>query len=122
MPTLQRAWWRLRLELRLLDCTGTECEKLFSDIMSRRFPGDFQQVKPSGPQGDKKCDGLLRSQRKLFAVYCPEKLEQAPALKKIREDFEGAASYWAGKFDTWVFVCNAFNVRSGLPPAVVKQG
>jgi len=89
--------------------------------MRRLHPGDYQDPKPWGSQGDRKCDGLLVSQGKLFSVYAPEWLTEAEALGKMKEDFQGALEQWREGLHAWVFVYNAPNVWEGPPPGVVAQ-
>jgi hypothetical protein len=45
-------------------------------------------------------------------------MNEAQAIKKIREDFAGAKAHWKVYFDRWVFVHNAIN---RLPPHVQKE-
>jgi len=85
--------------------------------MMRRFPRDFQRVKPWGRQGDEKCDGYIRSIRTLCQVYAPERMESAQTVQKIEDDFRGASPYWQDFFETWAFVHNA----EGLPPDAAKR-
>lgn len=78
---------------------------------------DFMACRPWGNIGDRKNDGFLKSERRLFQVYAPNEMEAAKAVAKITEDFEGAKGYWGGHFDKWTFVHNA---TDGLPPHVQK--
>jgi ABC-3C protein len=73
--------------------------------------------RPWGNRGDRKNDGFLKSERRLFQVYAPGEMTEAKAVAKIREDFEGAKAYWGEHFDKWVF---AHNAVEGLPPHVQK--
>jgi hypothetical protein len=69
--------------------------------------------RPWGNQGDRKNDGFLKSERRLFQVYAPNEMEAAKAKTKITADFEGAKEHWGKHFDKWTFVHNA---TDGLPP------
>ncbi|MCK4826195.1 hypothetical protein KA005_61200 [bacterium] len=91
---------------------------MFSEIMEKCHPGDFQRVRPWGNIGDLKNDGYLKSQRTLFQVYAPNELTAAKAIIKIDEDFNGALPHWEKYFDRWVFVHNS---RPGLGPEVLKK-
>jgi hypothetical protein len=71
--------------------------------------------RPWGNVGDKKNDGYLKSERRLFQVYAPNEMTAAEAKKKIAEDFAGALEHWGKHFDKWAFVHNAYD---GLPPHV----
>ena len=73
--------------------------------------------RPWGNRGDRKNDGFLRSEQRLFQVYAPNEMKEAEAIKKITEDFEGAKKYWGTSFNKWTFVHNA---DDGLPPHVQR--
>ncbi|MGA7891590.1 MAG: ABC-three component system protein, partial [Candidatus Sulfotelmatobacter sp.] len=77
----------------------------------------FMACRPWGKVGDRKNDGFLKSERRLFQVYAPNEMEAAKAVAKITEDFEGAKEHWGKHFDKWSFVHNA---SDGLPPHVQK--
>lgn len=117
LDRLSECIYRDRFEIRYLKCKATSFQDLFSEIMERAYPGEFIRVKPWGNSGDEKSDGYFASGRQLFQVYAPATWKSGKAMGKIRDDFEGAKSLWAGRFDTWVFVHNA---DEGLPPKVAK--
>jgi len=81
-------------------------------------PSDFIRVRPWGNVGDRKNDGYLKSERRLFQVYAPNEMEAAKAIAKIDEDFTEALPFWKLHFDNWSFVHNA---RDGLGPDVTKK-
>lgn len=111
-----RAWYEVKFTLEFRSLSGSEFQSLFTAVMQRRYPGDFQKVKPWGKQGDKKCDGYQPSQDRVFQVYAPEQMVSASAIAKINEDFRGALLSW--KMKEWVFV---HNQHRGLPPDVVRR-
>ncbi|MGA2585655.1 MAG: ABC-three component system protein [Candidatus Aminicenantales bacterium] len=113
-----RAWYEMLFQLKVRHKYGLEFQDFFSDLMSRRYPGDFRKVRPAGQHGDRKCDGLLPSEHQLFQCYAPERMETRPAIKKIEEDFYGAITHWGALFKTWIFVHNQY---SGLPPDVERK-
>jgi hypothetical protein len=113
-----RAWYEVKFNLEFRTQTGTEFQDLFTAIMQRRYPGDFQKVKPYGNQGDLKCDGYHPSLSRIFQVYAPEQMVSATTIKKINEDFRGAIFHWKTMMKGWVFVHNQYR---GLPPDVVKR-
>jgi hypothetical protein len=86
--------------------------------MERRFPTDFQKVKPYGNHGDRKCDGFHSSIGRVYQVYAPEKMSVILANAKIHEDFTGALVHWKQEMKEWVFVHNAWQ---GVPPDVLKK-
>ncbi|MCI5114841.1 MAG: hypothetical protein D3921_06410 [Candidatus Electrothrix sp. AW1] len=83
--------------------------------MGLAYKADFMACRPWGKIGDRKNDGFLKSERRLFQVYAPNEMKTKDAIKKIKEDFEGAKVHWDTYFDKWVFVHNA---EDGLPPHV----
>lgn len=111
-----RAWYETKFSLEFRSLTGTEFQSLFTAVMQRRYPGDFQKVKPWGKQGDKKCDGFQPTIDRVFQVYAPEQMVSTVAVSKINEDLRGAILGW--KMSKWIFVHNQYR---GLPPDVVKR-
>ena len=93
MDDLSRAYYEVVLENRFLKKKGNEFQDFFSEIMEKCHPGDFQRVRPWGKSGDKKNDGFLKSERRLFQVYAPNDMTEAAARKKITEDFAGAVKH-----------------------------
>jgi hypothetical protein len=114
----KRAWYRIALERDFLKKKGAAFQDFFSDIMEKRYPGDFIRTRPWGKEGDWKNDGYLRSQRTLFQVYAPNELSASTAIAKIHEDFHDALPFWDKYFCKWVFVHNS---SQGLGPAVVEK-
>ena len=111
-----RAWYETKFSLEFRSLTGTEFQSLFTAVMQRRYPSDFQKVKPWGKQGDKKCDGYQPSLDRVFQVYAPEHMVSASAVSKINDDLRGAIREW--QMADWVFVHNQYR---GLPPDVVMR-
>ena len=114
---LQQAYYESRFENFLRKAKGDEFQDLFERLMGLAYKADFMATRPWGNRGDRKNDGFLKSEKRLFQVYAPYKMTEAKAIKKITEDFEGAKQYWGTHFNKWVFVHNAFD---GLPPHVQK--
>jgi len=117
MDDLTRAFYELSFENSFLKKRGNAFQDFFSEIMEKRYPGDFVRVRPWGNVGDRKNDGYLRSERTLFQVYAPNEMKARETISKVQEDFNGALPYWKEYFDTWVFVHNS---RDGLGPDVTK--
>ncbi len=118
MDEMARAYYQLRFHNNYLQLKGNAFQDFFSEIMERRYPGDFIRTRPWGNVGDRKNDGYLGSKRTLFQVYAPNELSADQAVRKIEEDFNGALPYWRQYFDTWVFVHNS---QDGLGPDVVNK-
>lgn len=108
MQQIQRAFYEMKFLTEFLKRNGTEFQTLFEEIMEKRYPGDFQRVRPWGNIGDRKCDGYLKSKRCLYQVYAPDDMKIAKAITKIEEDFAEALPFWKKHFDSWVFVHNAY--------------
>jgi hypothetical protein len=74
---LTTAYYEMKFHLTFLEAMGDAFQDFFSSIMELRYPGDFARVRPWGKFGDRKNDGYLRSQRKLFQCYAPRGLTLA---------------------------------------------
>lgn len=116
MDSTQRHYYGALFELEFLKRTGTEYERLFTDIMSKIHPEDFFPVVPWGSDGDRKNDGYLKSEETLYASYAPREMDKYRAVSKIKEDYNGAKEEWGDKFTKWVFV---HNCKDGYIPAHV---
>ncbi len=114
---LQQAFFELSFENLFLRTKGDEFQSFFERLMGLAYKADFMACRPWGNRGDRKNDGFLKSERRLFQVYAPNEITEAKAVAKILEDFEGAKTYWGTHFDKWVFAHNAVD---GLPPHVQK--
>ena len=108
----QWLWFKYRCH----ECTPTEFQRLFEEVMKRHKP-EFMQIRPYGNIGDRKMDGLLRADANIFQVYSPDDFTQAGVIKKINEDLDGAVEEWGDDIKSWTFV---YNVRRGLPPDISR--
>jgi hypothetical protein len=95
---------------------GAAFQTFFEAIM-HKHDASFIAVKPSGKQGDWKCDGFSATSGRVYQCYAPEGLTAAKAVKKVNEDFSGALAYWKKEMVGWVFVWSA---HDALPPQVLK--
>jgi hypothetical protein len=114
---LGQAYYELKFENAFLRAKGEAFQSFFNRVMGLAFKADYLACRPWGKQGDRKNDGFLKSERRLFQVYAPNDMKAAKANTKINEDFEGAKTHWREHFDKWTFVHNAVD---GLPPHVHK--
>jgi hypothetical protein len=114
---LQRAFYGFAFKTAYLDKRGTAFQDWFVKMAGHAYGSDFEEVKPYGPQGDHKCDGLRKSLGMLFQCYAPERFEDGRAISKITTDFSGAVAHWPGTLKAWTFV---HNDRNGLSPGVTK--
>jgi SMODS-associated and fused to various effectors sensor domain len=96
------------------ECTPSEFQRLFENIIKRSKP-EFMQIRPYGNIGDRKCDGLFASERKVFQVYSPDDMKLAELKIKIDEDLRLAVEHWREQMEQWTFV---YNARRGLAPDV----
>jgi hypothetical protein len=105
-------WYKYRCS----ECSFSEFQILFENIIKRVEP-KFMSVRPYGPIGDRKCDGLFFAEgaSTVFQVYAPDELKQDELIRKINEDLEGAVLHWSESLQCWIFV---YNVRRGVPPDV----
>lgn len=113
-----REWYELKFSHEFRSRVETEFQNFFASIMELRYPTDFQKVKPYGKFGDRKCDGFHRSQKRVYQVYAPEKMQVTRTNAKIDEDFNGAIDHWSKEMATWVFVHNQWR---GVPADVLKK-
>lgn len=112
---LQQAYYELQFENTFLRAKADAFQDLFDRLMGFAYRADFMACRPWGNQGDRKNDGFLKSERRLFQLYAPNEMTAAKAIAKITDDFEGAKVHWGKHFDKWVF---AHNATDGLPPHV----
>lgn len=111
------AWYGLKFESRFLSTNGGEFQDFFSSIMEYAYPADFIRIRPYGNYGDKKCDGYLSSEGRVFQVYAPFVMKDGEAIAKINEDWSGAVKNWK-EMRAWTFV---HNQRKGLSAAVAQH-
>lgn len=114
---LTDAYYESRYENEFRQTKGDAFQAHFEKLMGLAYKADFIALRPWGRDGDRKNDGFLKSERRLFQVYAPNEMDARTAKRKIREDFEGALQHWETLFDKWTFVHNA---TEGLPPHVVE--
>jgi hypothetical protein len=114
---LQQAYYEQKFEITFLRAKGDEFQTFFERLMGLAYKADFMACRPWGNIGDRKNDGFLKSERRLFQVYAPNEMKAKDAIKKIAEDFKGAKVHWGEHFDKWSFVHNA---EGGLPPHVIE--
>lgn len=118
MEPLQTAFCEMTFRTKYHESTGESFQDFFSTVMELRYPADFVRVRPWGAHGDRKNDGYLPSQRKLFQCFAPTDMKPlSKCIKKITQDFEGALPHWKLFFDEWIFT---HNDRKGLPGDVLE--
>jgi len=95
---------------------GSAFQTLFERIM-QKHDSTFIAVKPSGREGDWKCDGFSQVSGTVYQCYAPEGMTHAKAAAKVDEDFSGARKHWETEMLAWTFVWSA---HDALPPQVLK--
>ncbi len=115
MDNFARAYYEQLFKVRFMEDRGTAFQDFFSDLMEKRYPGDFHRVTAWGSMGDLKNDGYLGSERRVFQCYAPHDGEAARTNAKMESDFEGAVEHWRPQMDKWVFVNDS---RLGVPAPV----
>ncbi|MCX7046660.1 MAG: hypothetical protein NTX50_14390 [Candidatus Sumerlaeota bacterium] len=118
MDLLEKAYYEAQFENAFLKARGNEFQSFFNELMGRAYKSDYMPCRPWGNRGDRKNDGFLKSDRRLFQVYAPNEMTEKEAIAKIDEDFEGAKNFWGRLFDKWAFVHNAYG---GIPPHVQRK-
>lgn len=113
MDRIQQRNYEKDFTIAFLKAKGDAFQGFFEKLMLKAHPNDFLACRPWGNVGDRKNDGYLPSERILFQCYAPNEIRAADAIKKIKEDFEGAKKYWGKDFDEWTFVHNAPDGRLG---------
>jgi len=93
------------------ECKAAAFQSFFEKIMQKHDP-TFISVKPSGREGDWKCDGFSQASGTVYQCYAPENLKETQTINKIKEDFDGAKTKWGSKMKAWVFVWSADNALS----------
>jgi hypothetical protein len=117
MEQLQRAWYGKDINLALHSKSEQEYEDFFALIMQKRNSDNFTAIKAAGRDGDRKSDGYLIPEKRIYQVYAPSSgFKKSNLLNKITDDFSGAKDKWKEKMQAWTFVHNEFE---GLPPYAI---
>ena len=97
---------RTKFLCKILKADAQAYEDIFSQIMSYKYK-DFEQIKPWGPIGDRKCDGRIKSQGIYFQVFAPEDIRKSytDAVNKLETDFNELIKYWP-EVKQYYFVVN----------------
>lgn len=94
---------------------GSAFQSFFEQIMEL-VDRSFIKVRPSGREGDWKCDGWSQDSGRCYQVYAPEHLTDGKAAAKISTDFNGAKEKWSSQLRSWIFV---WSHHDALPPQAV---
>ena len=71
MDTHTLAWYGKDFEIAFRKAKDDVFQTLFERLMNLAYKADFMACRPWGNVGDKKNDGFLKSERRLFQVYAP---------------------------------------------------
>jgi hypothetical protein len=99
-------WHEQSFRLACHEKTGVEFQGFFEAIMEKA-DDSFVKVKPSGSEGDWKCDGYSADTAALYQVYAPGVMKVKDAANKIKDDFAGALKHWKEPMKGWIFVWSA---------------
>ena len=94
----------------------TILKKWFKSMAECIHGNDFEDIKPSGPRGDKKCDGRIISEDTIIQCYAPEspRTFSEKASSKINDSFPDIVKIWPN-MKKWVFL---HNNDAGIPVTV----
>jgi hypothetical protein len=92
-------------QIKLQELRGLAFQDFVATVCELAYPHDFVRVRPAGSIGDKKCDGYLKSKKRVYAAYAPRSMVPATLKAKIQEDFDGARKNWP-EMKEWYFVHN----------------
>ncbi|EGR2534316.1 hypothetical protein DYB88_14115 [Vibrio cholerae] len=119
MDLLQRAFYGKDIRIALLEKKEQAYEDFFCTLMQKKYSDNFLPVKAAGREGDRKADGYLFPEKRVYQVYAPSSgFKKDKLLQKIVGDFEGAKEEWKSEMLGWTFVHNEFE---GLPPYAIEQ-
>jgi hypothetical protein len=106
MNTNEKICCHIQFKLKIYESSGSEFERLFTQIMNYYEPA-FQQIKPWGNIGDRKCDGRIPSRGIYYQVYAPENPETkyTAAIEKLKNDFAELPKHWSD-IQEYYFVFN----------------
>ncbi|MFB4294596.1 ABC-three component system protein [Nonomuraea sp. ATR24] len=116
MELWERSSVRFMLHAKLDDLHGEAFEEFFHRVMCVSEPG-FLNVRTAGRRGDQGADGLLLSDRKLYACYAPQTVTPAKIADKFESDLFKALEQRKNEFHTFVFV---HSDRRGIHPEVAS--
>ena len=80
--TLQDAYYEEKFQNAFLRAKGDEFQTFFERLMGYAHKADFMACRPWGNQGDRKNDGFLKSERRLFQVLWPQRDEYRQGKQK----------------------------------------
>jgi hypothetical protein len=117
MDILQRNLYGEKFSNAFARKKGSEFQDWFISIVNHFYGTRFQRVRPTGKNGDYKCDGYVTLEQIVFQCYAPSEYTERKLNTKITEDFSGAKEHWKGQIKKWVFV---HNVIPGLGPTTTQ--
>lgn len=106
MKIEEKAIARILFQNKLHKANGQKFEDIFTAILNYA-ESDFQQIKPWGCIGDRKCDGYIRSKGIFYQVFAPGEISKSyvSVVAKIENDFNGLVSQW-NPVNEFYFVIN----------------
>jgi hypothetical protein len=119
MDSLKLNTYRLAAENGFWKLKRTAFQDWLGEIMTRRYPNDFQTIRLS--QGDGGLDGYRLSTQTVYQVFAPRDYSPSEIINKIRGDFKHAQETLSENnlvMKEWVFV---HNDPDGLTYDVVSE-
>lgn len=106
MDNARKTIARILFQNKIHKANGQKFEDMFTAILNYA-ESDFQQIKPWGCIGDRKCDGYIRSKGIFYQVFAPEEIGKSyvSVVTKIEKDFNGLVSQW-NPVNEFYFVIN----------------
>lgn len=127
MNRTEKALARIIFKAHVATLAGMAFQNFFTNIMAYHST-DFAPVKPQGNEGDWKNDGHEPLSGKYYQVYAPEVFDEAKAVSKIIEDFNGLLSKWGNNkiypigIKEFYFVINdAYRIQPGTYPTTLAK-
>lgn len=118
VPHAEMEAYLIRARERLDGCDGNAFQNFVADLMFQKHGDDFQTPGNYGNLGDLGCDGYLTSENHAFQCYSPEKLSEAKAKAKLKNDLDRAKNKWPA-MKKWCYVLNAEDAPAPVVNAAV---
>lgn len=104
---------------------GNDFQEFVVELYLLRYGTNFHPIKP---KRDKGCDGILKEEGCVLAVYGPEKRDLPKFRRKAREDYTEYQLHWQAQYPLWRFIYNdeltaeEHRVLTDLDPQVQPVG
>ena len=127
MDRIEKSLTRVIFKSKVATLAGMAFQNFFTSIMTYHS-NDFTTVKPQGSEGDWKNDGHEPKMGRYYQVYAPEVFEEAKAISKITEDFDGLLLKWGngrvypiGVKEFYFVINDAYRIQLGTYPTTLAK-